>query len=420
MRHFREIPLWKDVDESRWNDWHWQVRNRVRNVQTLKSVLNLTSEEEEGIEKCLARFRMAITPYYLTLMSPDDPTCPIRKQGVPTAKELITTPYDMIDPLAEDRDSPVRYITHRYPDRVLFLVTNFCSMYCRHCTRRRLAGHEDEPVTRGDIDNAIEYIRQTKTIRDVLVSGGDPFILEDDVLEYILSALRSIEHVEIIRIGTRTPVVLPQRITPDLCTMLKKYHPLWINTHFNHPKEITAESRRACELLADAGIPLGNQSVLLRGINDCPYIMKKLVQDLLKIRIRPYYLYQCDLSLGLAAFRTPVAKGIEIIEHLRGHTSGMAVPTFVVDAPGGGGKIPVGPTYLISQNHNRVVLRNYEGVISVYSEPMDYKNEWCGACTICQKEEIQSIGVASLLRGEAESIESGYFRQNCSSDTKPR
>ncbi|HHY16415.1 MAG TPA: KamA family radical SAM protein, partial [Firmicutes bacterium] len=244
MRHFREIPLWKEVDDSQWNDWHWQVQNRVRDVNTLKQVFDLTDNEEEGIKQCLTRFRMAITPYYVSLMSPDDPKCPIRRQGVPTAQELLTTPYDMVDPLAEDEDSPVRYITHRYPDRVLFLVTNFCSMYCRHCTRRRLAGHEDEPVTRVDIDRAIHYIRQTKTVRDVLVSGGDPLILEDHVLEYILSALRAIEHVEIIRIGTRTPVVLPQRITPDLCSMLKKYHPLWINTHFNHPNEITDESRR--------------------------------------------------------------------------------------------------------------------------------------------------------------------------------
>lgn len=420
MRHFREIPLFEKVSDSDWNDWHWQVQNRVRDVKTLKEALHLTVDEEEGIRQCLTRFRMAITPYYMSLMSPDNPKCPIRRQGVPTAKELITTPADMIDPLAEDEDSPVRYITHRYPDRVLFLVTNFCSMYCRHCTRRRLAGHEDEPVTRDDIDRAICYIRKTKAVRDVLVSGGDPLILEDHVLEYILRELRAIEHVEIIRIGTRTPVVLPQRITPSLCSMLKKYHPLWINTHFNHPNEITDESRRACELLADAGIPLGNQSVLLRGINDCPLIMKKLVQGLLKIRVRPYYMYQCDLSMGLASFRTSVSKGIEIIEHLRGHTSGLAVPTFVVDAPGGGGKIPVGPAYLISQSHNKIALRNYEGVISVYQEPEDYKSEWCGSCTICDGREEKSIGVASLLRGEAISLEPKCLQRKDRGHTKPR
>ena len=338
----------------------------------------------------------------------------------PTPKELITTPYDMVDPLSEDEDSPVPYVTHRYPDRVLFLVTNSCSMYCRHCTRRRLAGQEDKPVTQNDIDKAIDYITKTKTVRDVLVSGGDPFVLKDHVLEYILSSLRSIKHVEIIRIGTRTPVVLPQRITPDLCTMLKKYHPLWINTHFNHPAEITDESRKACELLADAGIPLGNQSVLLRGINDCPLIMKKLVQELLKIRVRPYYIYQCDLSMGLASFRTPVSRGIEILEHLRGHTSGLAIPTFVVDAPGGGGKIPVGPTYLISQNRNRVILRNYEGVISVYTEPDEYTSEWCGNCTICDDTEKTSIGVASLLDGEAMSLEPKGLQRKDRGNTRPR
>jgi lysine 2,3-aminomutase len=419
MRHFREIPLWKEVDDSDWNDWRWQVRNRVRDVNTLKTALHLTGDEEEGIKQCLTRFRMAITPYYVSLMTPDDPKCPIRRQGVPTPKELITTPYDMVDPLSEDEDSPVPYVTHRYPDRVLFLVTNACSMYCRHCTRRRLAGHEDKPVTQDDIDRALDYISKTKTVRDVLVSGGDPFVLEDHVLERILSSLRSIEHVEIIRIGTRTPVVLPQRITPQLCAMLKKYHPLWINTHFNHPAEITDESRKACELLADAGIPLGNQSVLLRGINDCPLIMKKLVQGLLKIRVRPYYIYQCDLAMGLASFRTPVSKGIEILEHLRGHTSGLAVPTFVVDAPGGGGKIPVGPTYLISQSDNKVALRNYEGVISVYTEPEDYKSEWCGNCTICDDTDKTSMGVASLLDGEAISLEPKCLQRKDRGRTRP-
>ncbi|HHY33360.1 MAG TPA: lysine 2,3-aminomutase [Firmicutes bacterium] len=404
MRHFRDIPLWKDVSSADWNDWRWQVRNRVTDVETLKKALNLTPEEEEGATRCLERFRMAITPYYVSLMSPDDPHCPVRRQGVPTALELRTTPYDMVDPLHEDVDSPVPYLTHRYPDRVLFLVTNFCSMYCRHCTRRRLAGHADAHVTRDDIDRAIDYIRRTPEVRDVLVSGGDPLVLDDDALEYVLKALRSIEHVEVIRIGTRTPVVLPQRITPELCAMLRKYHPLWVNTHFNHPKEITPESRKACEMLADAGIPLGNQSVLLRGVNDCPYVMKKLVHELVKMRVRPYYIYQCDLSMGLGHFRTPVAKGIEIIEYLRGHTSGFAVPTFVVDAPGGGGKIPVGPQYLISQGEHKVVLRNYEGVISVYNEPESYESS-CGTCSLCKEVERRPVGVAGLLESKAVSME---------------
>ncbi|MDK2930082.1 MAG: lysine 2,3-aminomutase [Bacillota bacterium] len=404
MRHFRDIPLWKDVSDSDWNDWRWQIRNRVTDVETLKKVVNLTPDEEEGARRCLERFRMAITPYYVSLMSPDDPHCPVRRQGVPTALELHTMPCDMVDPLHEDVDSPVPYLTHRYPDRVLLLVTNFCSMYCRHCTRRRLAGHEDAPVTRSDIDLAIDYIRRTPEVRDVLVSGGDPLVLADDVIEYILRSLRSIDHVEVIRIGTRTPVVLPQRITPELCSMLRKYHPLWVNTHFNHPKEVTAESRRACEMLADSGIPLGNQSVLLRGVNDCPHIMKKLVHELVKMRVRPYYIYQCDLSMGLEHFRTPVAKGIEIIEHLRGHTSGFAVPMFVVDVPGGGGKIPVGPQYLISQGERKVVLRNYEGVISVYNEPESYESS-CGTCTLCKEAEQRPVGVAGLLEGNAVSLE---------------
>lgn len=404
MRHFRDIPLWKDVTDGEWGDWRWQVRNRITDVETLKKAASLTPDEEEGARRCLERFRMAITPYYVSLMSPDDPHCPVRRQSVPTALELRTMMYDMVDPLHEDVDSPVPFLTHRYPDRVLLLVTNFCSMYCRHCTRRRLAGHEDVPVTRGDIDVAIDYIRRTPEVRDVLVSGGDPLVLADDAIEYVLRSLRSIDHVEVIRIGTRTPVVLPQRITPELCSMLRKYHPLWLNTHFNHPKEITPESKRACEMLADAGIPLGNQSVLLRGVNDCPHIMKRLVHELVRIRVRPYYIYQCDLSMGLEHFRTPVAKGIEIIEHLRGHTSGFAVPTFVVDAPGGGGKIPVGPQYLISQGERKVVLRNYEGVISVYNEPERYESS-CGTCTLCKEAERAPVGVAGLLEGKGVSME---------------
>lgn len=423
MRRFRDIQLWKDVSDSEWNDWHWQIRNRVTDVETLKRAVDLTPEEEEGARRCLERFRMAITPYYVSLMSPDDPHCPVRRQGVPTALELQTMPYDMVDPLHEDVDSPVPYLTHRYPDRVLLLVTTSCSMYCRHCTRRRLAGHEDAAVTRRDIDLAVEYIRRTPEVRDVLVSGGDPLVLADGAIEYILRALRAIDHVEVIRIGTRTPVVLPQRITPELCDMLKKYHPLWVNTHFNHPKEVTPESRKACEMLADAGIPLGNQSVLLRGVNDCPHVMKKLVHELVKMRVRPYYIYQCDLSMGLEHFRTSVAKGIEIIEHLRGHTSGFAVPTFVVDVPGGGGKIPVGPQYLISQGESKVVLRNYEGVISVYNEPESYASS-CGTCTMCREAEPRPVGVAGLLEGDSVSLEPGDLerrsRRRTASQPPPR
>ncbi|HHX12356.1 MAG TPA: KamA family radical SAM protein, partial [Clostridiales bacterium] len=299
MRHYKEIELWKNVTEEEWNDWKWQVRNRVSDVDTLKKIINLTEEEEKDIGSVLEKFRVGITPYYASLMDPDDPHCPVRMQAVPTLMETHRGDADLEDPLDEDVDSPVPGLTHRYPDRVLFLITDQCSMYCRHCTRRRFAGQHDMGVPRDRLDAAIEYIRNTPQVRDVLLSGGDCLLVSDDVLEYIISKLREIPHVEIVRLGSRTPVVLPQRITEDLVNMLKKYHPIWLNTHFNHPNEITPESKEACERLANAGIPLGNQSVLLRGINDCPHIMKDLVQGLVKIRVRPYYIYQCDLSMGI-------------------------------------------------------------------------------------------------------------------------
>lgn len=358
----RRKEFFPEVTDQQWNDWHWQVKNRIETVDELKKYIKLTAEEEEGIRESLKTLRMAITPYYLTLIDPENPHCPIRKQAIPTVEELKRSPADLEDPLHEDSDSPVPGLTHRYPDRVLFLITDMCSMYCRHCTRRRFAGQHDCATPEKQIDDCIDYIARTPQVRDVLLSGGDALLVSDEKLEYIISRLRAIPHVEIIRIGSRTPVVLPQRITPELVNMLKKYHPIWLNTHFNHPNEVTPESKQACARLADAGIPLGNQSVLLRGVNDCTHIMKKLVHELVKMRVRPYYIYICDLSLGIGHFRTPVSKGIEIIENLRGHTSGYAVPTFVVDAPGGGGKIPVMPNYVISQAPNRVVLRNYEGV----------------------------------------------------------
>lgn len=311
----------------------------------------------------------------------------------------------MRDPLSEDEDSPVPGITHRYPDRVLFLVTDQCSMYCRHCTRRRMAGTTDKAMPREQILNAIQYIRETPEIRDVLLSGGDALLISDEQLEFILQELRKIPHVEIIRIGTRTPVVMPQRITTELCQMLKKYHPLYVNTHFNHPKEITAESKRACEMLVDAGIPVGNQSVLLKGINDCPQIMKVLVHKLLAMRVKPYYIYQCDLSQGIEHFRTSVSVGINIIEMLRGHTSGMAVPTYVIDAPGGGGKIPVGPQYLISRGPDRVILRNYEGVITSYIEPAGDPGGKCRNCGLCEEGQRSTEGLARIFQGERVSLE---------------
>ena len=394
----RKNGLFLDVPDELWNDWHWQVKNRVETLEDLKKYLNLTEEEEEGVRRTLGRLRMAITPYYLSLIDLEDEYDPIRRQAIPTAHELESAPYEAADPLHEDTDSPVKGLTHRYPDRVLFLVTDQCSMYCRHCTRRRFAGQTDCAVPMEQIEKCIEYIRQHEEVRDVLLSGGDALMLGDGLLERIIAELRTIEHVEIIRIGSRTPVVCPQRITPELCAMLKKYHPIWVNTHFNHPNEITPEAAAACARLADAGIPLGNQSVLLAGVNDCVHVMKKLVNELVYIRVRPYYIYACDPSLGLSHFRTPVSKGIEIMEGLRGHTSGLCVPTFVVDAPGGGGKTPVMPTYLISQKPGKIVLRNFEGVITTYSEPTHYEeNCHCPVCT--GKRQVNKVGVAGLEQG---------------------
>ncbi|MFB5194445.1 lysine 2,3-aminomutase [Neobacillus sp. KR4-4] len=371
-RHWKDIELWKDVTEEQWNDWLWQLTNTIRTLDDLKKVINLTPDEEEGVRISTKTIPLNITPYYASLMNPDDPRCPIRMQSVPISKEIYKTKYDLEDPLYEDEDSPVSGLTHRYPDRVLFLVTNQCSMYCRYCTRRRFSGQIGMGVPKKQLDAAISYIRKTPQVRDVLISGGDGLLINDNILEYILKNLREIDHIEIIRIGTRAPVVFPQRITENLCNILKKYHPIWLNTHFNTSIEITEDSKRACEMLANAGVPVGNQSVILAGINDSVPIMKKLMHDLVKIRVRPYYIYQCDLSEGIGHFRAPVSKGLEIIEGLRGHTSGYAVPTFVVDAPGGGGKIALQPNYLISQSPEKVILRNFEGVITSYPEPENY------------------------------------------------
>ena len=392
--------LFADVPAELWNDWKWQSRNRVETLEGLKQYINLTEEEEQGIRKCLNSFRMAITPYYLSLIDLNDPFDPIRKQAIPTGAELEFAKYEEADPLHEDTDSSCAGLTHRYPDRVLFLITDQCSMYCRHCTRRRFAGTCDAEVPKQQIDNCIEYIRNHPEVRDVLLSGGDSLLVSDEMLEYIISRVRAIPHVEIIRLGSRTPVVMPQRITPELCNILKKYHPVWLNTHFNCPQEITEEAARATTMLADAGVPLGNQSVLLAGVNDCVHVMLKLVNELVRIRVRPYYIYQCDPSLGLSHFRTTVSKGIEIMEALRGHTSGYCVPTFVVDAPGGGGKTPVMPTYVISQTPRKVILRNFEGVITTYTEPEHYENKCnCPVCTGKETPKIPKTGVAGLAQG---------------------
>ena len=409
----RKQKYFPNVTDLEWNDWHWQVRNRVTSVNQLKKYINLSIEEETQISSVLSKFRMAITPYYLTLMDPDNINCPIRKQAIPSISEMTIGKNDLLDPLDEDKDSPVPGLTHRYPDRVLFLITDMCSMYCRHCTRRRFAGQTDNELSQDRIKKGLDYIRKTPQVRDVLLSGGDALLMSDERLEFIISELRKIEHVEVIRIGTRVPVVMPQRITDDFVNMIKKYHPIWINTHFNHYDEFTVESKKALAKMADAGIPLGNQSVLLKGINDCVHIMKKLVTGLVQLRVRPYYLYQCDLSLGIEHFRTPISKGIEIIEGLRGHISGFCIPTFVVDAPGGGGKIPVMPNYVISSSPTKTVLRNYEGVITTYSEPAHYESN-C-QCIDCQSK-IKAEGVSALLSGDKISIEPSYLdRRNRSS-----
>jgi lysine 2,3-aminomutase len=391
--------LWERIDREKWNDWHWQLQNMITNLEQLERFVKLSADEAAGIREALSKFRMAITPYWLSLVNFQDPKCPIRRQAIPSSAELHQSSSDMVDPLHEDVDSPVPHLTHRYPDRVLFMITYQCAVYCRHCTRRRIAGTTDRALSQQEIDRVINYIEQTKQVRDVLLSGGDSLLVSDERLEYILQRLRAIKHVEIIRIGTRAPVVLPQRITDKLCIMLKKYHPLWVNVQFNHPKEITPDSTAACARLADVGIPLGNQSVLLRGINDSPQVMKELVHKLLQIRVRPYYLYQCDLSQGIEHFRTSVGKGLEIIESLRGHTSGLAVPTFVLDAPGGGGKIPLSPQYLLLRTANKVVVRNYEGVISVYTEPQ-IKEE-----PTIEPQEEETEGIIALLAGKKVSLE---------------
>ncbi len=340
-------------------------------MEALAKVLDLTEQEKSDIDKCLHSFRMAITPYYASLIKPGDKNDPVRRQSVPSIEETAPCEFDLSDPLNELGDSPVPHIVHRYPDRVLFLVTYKCSMYCRHCTRRRTVGEEDRIITGKETKCALDYIREHPEIRDVLISGGDPLVMSTEKLESIISGLRAIPHVDIIRIGTRVPVVMPMRITDELLAMLKKYQPIWINTHFNHPNEITPDSARACAAIVDAGIPLGNQSVLLRGVNDNVETMKKLLLGLVHMRVRPYYLYQCDLSRGISHFRTKVETGIDIMHHLTGYISGYAVPKYVIDAPGGGGKIPINYEYVISRDDKEVVMENYRGERYTYPQPTE-------------------------------------------------
>jgi len=352
-----------------WNDWRWQYGHRITTVDMLSKIISLTEKEQREIEASLGRFRMSITPYYASLMDPEDPACPIRMQAVPSINETFVQPWEMKDPLNEENDSPVPNIVHRYPDRVLFLVTRQCAMYCRHCVRKRYVGEEDFIISEAEKEKAIDYIAGTPQIRDVLVSGGDPLSMGDEKLEDIIARLRAIQHVEIIRIGTRVPVVLPMRITSSLLGMLKKYHPLWMNLHFNHPKELTAQSCKACTDIVDAGIPLGNQTVLLRNINDTTETMKELLLKLVRARVRPYYIYQCDLCEGIEHFRTRVETGIGIIRNLTGNISGFAIPRFVIDSPNGGGKVPLNPDFVVSLNDEKIEILNYEGRVYEYPQP---------------------------------------------------
>ncbi len=401
----RRAPFFYDVPDEKWTDWRWQLSNRLNSVEDFEKIFPLTESERKALSSP-GLFRVDVTPYYVSLIDPDDPQDPIRKQIIPTAGEIEVFTGMMEDSLAEDRHSPVPGLVHRYPDRVLMLVTTQCASYCRYCTRARIVGDPNQTFSRGEFDAQIEYLKNTPQVRDVLLSGGDPLTLAPKLLEELLTRLREIPHIEIIRIGSRVPVFMPMRVTAELTDMLQKFHPLWMNIHVNHPNEISQELAEAADRLTRAGIPLGNQSVLLAGVNDCVHIQRDLVQKLVRIRVRPYYIYQCDLVEGAGHFRTPVAKGIEIIEGLRGHTSGFAVPTYVVDAPGGGGKIPVMPNYHISSSDHKIVLRNYEGYITTYEEPQDYTAHDPKTCSFCQNKRTEpgQSGVSGLLDGEAMSI----------------
>jgi lysine 2,3-aminomutase len=399
-----------DLTLHLWKDYVWQLNNSIKTIKAFEKAtgIRFSETEKSELENTVQKFPLSITPYYASLIEKENyRDDPIFKQAFPNPAELKISNCDIKDSLHEDKDSPTKGITHRYPDRVLFLVSNRCAMYCRHCTRKRKVGDPSQTPSREQILAGIYYIRKNRQIRDVLLSGGDPLMLPNDYLDWVLTELNQIKHVQVIRIGSRIPVVLPYRITKELVQMLKKHHPLWLNTQFNHPREITPDSQEALRKLANAGIPLGNQSVLLAGVNDCPQIMKRLNQKLVENRVRPYYLFQCDLSEGLTHFRTPIGKGVEIMESLVGHTSGFAVPRYVIDAPGGGGKIPVMPNYIVSWSPSKVVLRNYEGVITSYKEPENYKNmscqKDCSKCSFKSKsdENTAVLGVEKLLSDES-------------------
>ena len=353
------------------DDWRWQLRNRLSTKEELAALMALTPDEDAAMDAAPGLFRVGITPYYFSLIDREHPHCPVRMQVIPRSRELVVEEGDLVDPLGEDSHSPATGIFHRYPDRCLLLAIDRCAIYCRHCNRRRLVGQEESPISRQHLTQAIDYIRRTPAIRDVLISGGDPLTLSTDRLEEIIAAVRAIPHVEIIRIGTRVPVVLPMRVDDELCAMLRRYHPLYINTHFNHPKELTPLARAACERLADAGIPLGNQTVLLRGVNSSVRVMRRLFTELLKVRVRPYYLFQGDVAAGTSHLRTSVETGIEIMQNLRGWISGLAIPHLVIDTPNGMGKVSIGPDYVVSRGRDKWTLRNYEGQLVDYPQPAD-------------------------------------------------
>ncbi len=364
--------FWTNVPDQDWNNWQWQLKHRIATLEQLERLMpTLTPEEYAGTRLASRRLSLAITPYFFNLIDPADEQCPIRRQVIPRIEETHTAPWEMKDPCDEDSHSPVPGLVHRYPDRVLFLVTDRCASYCRYCTRSRLVSNATGYDFHPDFERQLEYIRRTPAVRDVLLSGGDPLLLGDAKLDFLLRELRAIPHVEFLRIGTRIPIFLPQRITPELCATLKKYHPLFISIHVNHPRELTTEVREGLGRLADAGVPLGNQSVLLRGVNDDVTVMRALVQKLLMCRVKPYYLYQCDLIAGTAHLRASVRKGLEVMDGLRGHTTGYAIPQYVIDAPNGGGKVPVNPDYVLSRNADRVVIRNFEGKVFEYPEAAD-------------------------------------------------
>ncbi len=357
------------ANDTDWNNWIWQQKHRIRDLAGLSKVINLTTQEKDAYQQCHQNFNMAITPYYATLIDRDNPSCPVRQQSVPKADELVILETDLEDPLAEERDMPVPGITHRYPDRVLFYTTHNCPVYCRHCTRKRKVADPTTQAAQKQIEDCLDYIRRTPRIRDVILSGGDPLSMSNSKLEFIISSLRAIPHVELIRLGTRNLVTLPQRIDDELLDIVQKYAPIHFNTHFNHPREMTREALLAATKIALSGCTIGNQTVLLKGINDDAKIMLELCHKLLMMRIRPYYIYQCDLSQGISHFRTPIATGIEIMEKLRGWTSGLAIPQYVIDAPGGGGKIPMSPNYLVAEDGNKVTLRNYQYQQYLYYGP---------------------------------------------------